>query len=214
MTAEGDLEYRLHVPDGVADGLPVVVLLHGRGSDETSLLGLAPRLAGAIVVAPRAPFEAEPWGYGPGWAWYRYLGGTRPEQAGFDESLARLDSFLATLPAALPVVPGELVLGGFSQGGTVSLAYALTRPGTVRRVINMSGFVPDHPAVTVTPATVAGTRFFWGHGTDDPQIPFAFAEEGRGALEAAGADLRRGDYHTGHRITADELRDIQDWLRP
>ncbi|MEJ2187484.1 MAG: alpha/beta hydrolase-fold protein [Gemmatimonadota bacterium] len=214
MTTGPDLDYRLHVPENAADGAPVVVLLHGRGSDESDLLGLAPRLAGAVVVAPRAPFEAALWGYGPGWAGYRYLGGTRPEREGFDESLARLESFLAGLPGLLPVSPGQLVLGGFSQGGTVSLGYALTRPGSVPRVINMSGFLPEHPDVAATPATVAGTRFFWGHGTEDPQIPFAFAEQGRGALEAAGADVRRGDYQTGHRITVDELRDIGDWLRP
>lgn len=215
MTApRSGLEYGLHVPDGAEDDGSVVVLLHGRGSDESDLLGLAPRLPGAVVVAPRAPFEASRWGYGPGWAWYRYLGGTRPEREGFDESLTRLESFLAELPVLLPVAPGELVLGGFSQGGTVSLAYALTRPGTVPRLLNMSGFLPEHPRVLATPATVAGTRFFWGHGTQDPQIPFAFAEQGRSALEAAGADLRRGDYAAGHRITVDELRDITDWLRP
>jgi phospholipase/carboxylesterase len=214
MVSGPDLEYRLHVPQGAADGGRVVVLLHGRGSDESDLLGLAPRFAGAIVVAPRAPFEAARWGYGPGWAWYRYLGGTRPEQTGFDESLTRLESFLARLPDLLPATPGELALGGFSQGGTVSLAYALTRPGAVPRILNMSGFLPEHPEVVATPSTVADTRFFWGHGMDDPQVPFAFAEQGRSALEAAGADLRRGDYRTGHRITVDELRDIVDWLRP
>ncbi|HKJ93053.1 MAG TPA: alpha/beta hydrolase-fold protein [Longimicrobiales bacterium] len=207
-----DLEYRLHVPATAQPGAPVVVLLHGRGSTESDLLRLAPRLPGAVIVAPRGPFEAARWGYGSGWAWYRHLGGTRPERQGFDESLARLESFLTGLPSLLPVKADAVVLGGFSQGGTVSLGFALTRPGVVQCVIDMSGFLPEHPDVRVTPATVADTRFFWGHGRKDAQVSFAFAEQGRAALMAAGAHLRTADYAMGHRISRGELRDISNWL--
>ena len=72
----------------------------------------------------------------------------------------------------------EGLLIGFSQGGTVSLGYALSHPDRELRILNFSGFLADHPAVNATPDTVRNARIFWGHGTSDPAIPFALAVEG------------------------------------
>lgn len=209
------LPYEIDVPAQVQDGVQVIVLLHGRGGHMGDLMGLRPHLpAGAVVVAPQAPFPGAPWGYGNGWAWYRFLGRNRPEPESFASSLEQLHAFLQELPARLPVRPGPLILGGFSQGGTMSLAYALRNPGQVAGCINFSGFVADHPDVRVTPETVRGTRFFWGHGTGDPAIPFPLAVEGRDLLRAAGADLTEGTYPIGHWISAEELQDVVAWLQP
>jgi phospholipase/carboxylesterase len=208
------LDFDQRIPDAVQDGAPLIVLLHGRGSDKDDLMGLAPHLpADAMVVAPRAPFPGAPWGYGPGWAWYRFLGRNRPEPESFSASLQRLDEFLAALPERLPAQPGLLVLGGFSQGGTLSLAYVLTHPGRVPAVLNFSGFLADHPDVRVTEDTLAGTRIFWGHGTEDPNIPFELAREGRKILADAGAELEARDYRIGHWIDPQELNDAHAWLR-
>ena len=207
------LRYELRVPDGASDGAPLLVLLHGRGSDRFDLLELGPHLhPGAIVVTPDAPHPAAPWGYGPGWAWYRYLGGNVPEPESFEQSHAALAELLAALPERLPVRPGPLVLGGFSQGGTLSIAYALAHPGDVPLVINLSGFLADHPTARPTPDNVRGIRFFWGHGTADPNIPFAMAQEGRAQLAAAGAELEAHDYRMGHSVSAEEARDLRGWL--
>src|SRR5690606_8729132 len=106
--------------------------------------------AGVIIAAPQAPFPGAPWGYGPGWAWYRYLGQDRPESESFTASQEALGDFLEELPDHLPVRPGRIALGGFSQGGTMSLGYALRTPGRVSHVLNFSGFLADHPEVPVT----------------------------------------------------------------
>ncbi|HEU0052387.1 MAG TPA: alpha/beta hydrolase-fold protein [Longimicrobium sp.] len=207
------LKYEQVIPAGARDGAPLLVLMHGRGSDRFDLAGLAPHLApNGIVVTPEAPFSGLPWGYGPGWAWYRFLGRNVPEPESFDGAQAELKSFLEELPSRLPVKPGPLVLGGFSQGGTMSIAYALRNPGVVPLVLNFSGFLADHPTVRATAETVRGTRFFWGHGTLDPAIPFDLGVEGRAALRAAGADLTERDYVAGHTITADEARDARVWI--
>ena len=207
------LTYVERVPEGAADGALTIVLLHGRGSHEGDLMGLTPGLpSDAVVVAPRAPFPGGPWGYGAGWAWYRYIGGATPEPGSFEASQRELGELLDALPRLLPVRPGPIVLGGFSQGGTMSVAHALRRPGHVPMVVNFSGFLADHPTVEATPRTVAGTRFFWGHGRQDPAIPFALAEVGRGALRDAGADLTARDYDIGHWISPDELEDVSAWI--
>jgi phospholipase/carboxylesterase len=208
------LQFEIDLPPDAADGAPLIVLLHGRGSDMHDLLGLRRGLpAEAILVAPQAPFPGAQWGYGGGWAWYRYIGDDRPEPESFEASQSQLEAFLAELPERLPVQPGPLVLGGFSQGGTMSLACALRRPGEIPAVLNFSGFLARHPSVTVTEESVRGTRIFWGHGTGDPAIPWEMAERGRAALRAVSADLTAKDYPIGHWIEPAELADAGSWLR-
>ena len=207
------LRYEQAVPRDVKEGAPLVVLLHGRGSDRHDLLALAPHLApDAVVVTPEAPHHGLPWGYGPGWAWYQYLGRNVPEPRSFEASQQALAEFLAEIPGRLPVPTGPVVLGGFSQGGTMSVAYALRNPGAVPMVLCLSGFLADHPTVRATPQTVRGTRFFWGHGTMDPSIPLALGQEGRAALRAAGAELEARDYPMGHGVSPDEARDVREWI--
>ena len=79
--------------------------------------------------------------------------------------------------------------------------------------MNFSGFLADHPDVRPSPDTVAGTRFFWGHGTLDPMIPFDLARDGRKRLLDAGAELTARDYPIGHGISPDEARDARAWLQ-
>ena len=74
-TGGGGLAYDLALPDAPADGGTVVVLLHGRGSHKGDLQALRPVLPDDwALVTPQAPYPGAEWGYGPGWAWYRYLG--------------------------------------------------------------------------------------------------------------------------------------------
>ena len=203
---------RLGPPDA-GDGTPVIVLMHGRGADSSDLAPLRRVLPErAALVLPRAPHPGLPWGYGPGWAWYRYEGGTRPEPESFRASQAALDELVQGLPELLGYRPGPVVLGGFSQGGTMALGHALRNPGSVPAVLVFSGFLPDHPDVRVTPESVEGTGIWWGHGTADPAVSHGWAVAGRTALASAGADLEARDYPIGHAISPQEIQDAVGWL--
>ncbi len=207
------LETHVVKPEGAGEGTPVMVLLHGRGADERDLAPLGSRLApDATLVLPRAPHPGMPWGYGPGWAWYRYEGEDRPEVESFRASQAALTELLDGLPELVGYEPGRVTLGGFSQGGTMSLGWALRNPGAIPEVLVFSGFLPDHPDVTVDRESVQGTGFWWGHGTQDPAVYHRLAVKGRVALEAAAADLEARDYPMGHGISPDELEDAAAWL--
>lgn len=207
------LRYEIAKPAAGGPSPLTVVLLHGRGADRFDLLALKPRLPEDwTVVTPEAPFPAAPWGYGPGWAWYRFLGRNRPEPDSFSQSLVALHEFMNALPELTGSSGGALALGGFSQGGTMSLAYALQPQNEVPLILNFSGFLAEHPLVAPTTAKVAESRFFWGHGKQDQNIPFELAIEGRAVLRAAGAQLEARDYEIGHWIDPRELADAVQWL--
>lgn len=205
------LQYRIRPGN---PGAPLLVLLHGRGSDENDLLSLGSMLdPAATVVTPRAPFPAAQWGYGPGWAWYRFIGGTTPEPETFEAGQEKLAEFLRWLPAGVDRTDASLVIGGFSQGGTSSLAWSLRHPGQAAAVLVFSGFVADHPSVRITPDT-ATSPVWWGHGTADGSIPFAYAEAGWQALSDAGAELTTLRMAgVGHTITREEVDAAAEFLK-
>jgi phospholipase/carboxylesterase len=201
-------------PPEAGDGSPVLVLLHGRGSHMGDLQGLAEILpAHGSLITPQAPHPGGPWGYGPGWAWYQYLGDDRADPSSLQASLGALEAFLRRLPEALGFEPGPLVLGGFSQGGTTSLAYALTHPGAVDGVVNLSGFLVSPESLNVRPEALGDTPLFWAHGTQDPAVPFALALRGRERLQAAGMRMETRDYAMGHWVSPEEMKDLDGWLR-
>lgn len=218
------LDYDRMVPDGVGDGATVAVLLHGRGSHKGDLQALAPVLPdGWALVTPQAPFPGAEWGYGPGWAWYRYIAEDRVVKETLETSLAKIDAFLEGLPEIVGFEPGATVLGGFSQGGTSSLAFGLTRPGRVAAVWNFSGFLADGVPLpggeeemgrtgdgresSEREEIASTTPVYWGHGLKDPNIPFHLAERGRERLKGAGVPLVAMDYPVGHWMVPDEIHD-------
>lgn len=204
------------MPDGAAAGTPVAVLLHGRGADRRDLLPLAPHLPeGTALVTPEAPHPGAPWGYGPGWAWYRYVAEDRVVPETLAESLGALDGFLDALPEILGFEPGPVTLGGFSQGGTTSLAWALSRQGRLKGmegVAVLSGFLVDDPTVPVAAEQARDLRVFWGHGTSDRNIPLALAEKGRERLRETGAELTTSDHPGGHGIAPGEAEELARWM--
>lgn len=211
---DAPLRYEVEGLDDADDGSPVAVLLHGRGADRHDLRGLHGLLpAGSVLVTPEAPHPGGPWGYGPGWAWYRYVADDRIVPETLVHGLDRLEAFLAGMPELLGFEPGRVFLGGFSQGGTTSLAYALTRPGSVAGVAVLSGFLVDAPdAVPVVGAALEGVPVFWGHGFQDPAIPHALAIRGRTRLERLDVDLTARDYAMGHQIVPQEMTDLAEWM--
>jgi phospholipase/carboxylesterase len=206
VTGQATLDCVLHRPETAADGDTVAVLLHGRGSNRRDLQGLQPLLPPAwTLVTPEAPFPGSLWGYGPGSAWYRYIADDRVVEETLAESLTKLGDFLAELRAVVAFEPGRVILGGFSQGGTTSLAYALAHPHSVAAVLNFSGFLVSSAALDESGASPPPTPIFWGHGLGDPAIPIALAEKGRSRLRHAGANLTARDYRIGHWIAQEEV---------
>ncbi|HEY3475056.1 MAG TPA: hypothetical protein VGK56_10635, partial [Anaerolineales bacterium] len=65
--------------EGIQSPYPTILALHGRGSNEEDLLGLAPHLPeGLLWISPRAPLLLGPGSY----EWYRVrmIGMPDPEQ--------------------------------------------------------------------------------------------------------------------------------------
>jgi phospholipase/carboxylesterase len=173
----------------------LLVLHHGRGTDEHDLLGLADALdpeRRLHAVTPRGPLTLPGW---PGNHWYVVPRVGYPDPDTFRASYAALGAFHDALWEQTGLGPERTVLGGFSMGSVMSYATGLgpDRPAPAG-ILVFSGFIPTVDGWEPDVAGRPDLRAFVAHGRGDPVIGVEFARAARERLEAAGLDL---EYHEG-----------------
>lgn len=163
-------------PDDRA-GRPVVIVLHGRGADETSLSWLSRELPPDVAVAaPRAPLRE-----GQGYAWFAMHGIGRPVQ---DSLRATRDSLLLWFDGAMAQAADVAVIG-FSDGALIAADLALHR--RVSAAVLLAGPLPVDPAELPAGALV-GTDVLWSYGDQDDVVPRELLERSQQwLLERSGA---------------------------
>jgi len=198
-----------------AAGEPVglLVLHHGRGTDERDLLALGDALdpeQRLHVVLPRAPLRL---GASPGWHWYLVPRVGYPDRQSFDNTRAQLAAFHDELWRATGVGPERTVLGGFSMGAVMSYALALDadRPAPAG-VLAFSGFIPTVEGWQPSLAERASVRVFIAHGGRDPVIGIEFARRARATLSAGGLELDYHEFAGGHEIDPALIPAARTWL--
>jgi phospholipase/carboxylesterase len=197
--------------DGEPGGL--LVLHHGRGSDEQDLLGLADVLdpqRRLHVASPRAPLTLPG---SPGFHWYVVPRVGYPDPDTFRAAYSELAAFHDALWERTGVGPDRTVLGGFSMGSVMSYALGLGPDRTAPAgILAFSGFVPTVEGWQPDLAGRQGLRAFVAHGRRDPIMAVEFARQARELLEAGGIEV---DYHesdAGHHIDPDHVPAAVDWL--
>jgi phospholipase/carboxylesterase len=204
------LRYGVREAAGTPEGL--LVLHHGRATDEYDLLPLADALdpeRRLLAVTPRGPLSLPPGGA----HWYVVPRVGYPDPETFATTYATLAAWHDALAEHTGIPPERTVLGGFSQGTVMSYALGLgpDRPRPAG-VLALSGFIPTVPSWAPDLERPL-PRIAIGHGTADPIIPVDFARQAHETLEAAGADLLYREYPLPHAIDPGFLRELSAWLR-
>lgn len=192
-------------PAGERAGTPLLVTMHGVGSDEHDLLGLGPASPADWTIASlRAPV---PWGQG--FSWYPLGTPGSPALGPVDDAVAGVLAWIDSVAADHPRVG----LLGFSQGGSMALQLLRARPSGFAFAVSLSGFVV--PGVTdQRDEAVAAVRprVFLGHGDLDPVIP-AEATARTQAWAAAHTDVTDREYAgLPHAVSAAELSDVSAFI--
>jgi phospholipase/carboxylesterase len=193
---------------------PLLLLLHGYGSNEADLFGLAPYTDRRfLVVSARAPYVLDAGSY----AWFNLTFTERGIVSDMEEaerSLARLSQFVGELGEAYEFDAGRVYLMGFSQGAMLALGAALTEPERVAGVVAMSGRLSAGAleGKMAAPEALEGLPVFITHGTYDPMIPVEGARQTREALSKLPIALTYREYPMAHEVSLESLRDISAWL--
>jgi phospholipase/carboxylesterase len=205
------LVYEQRAAAGEAEGL--LVLHHGRGTDERDLLGLADALdprRRLQVVSPRAPLRLQG---SPGYHWYLVPRVGYPDHDTFHAAREALAELHDRLWSETGIEPARTVFGGFSMGAVMSYAMALSadRPA-VAGILAFSGFVPIVEDWQPSLEDRRDTAAFVAHGRNDPIMEIGFARRARELLEAGGLEVTYRESDVGHQIDPADLADATEWL--
>jgi phospholipase/carboxylesterase len=201
-------------PARAAEPAGLLVLHHGRGSDEQDLIGLAPVLdpeERLHVVAPRAPLRVPG---SPGFHWYLVPRVGYPDPDSFRAASRELAALHDEVWKRTGIGPDRTVLGGFSMGTVMSYALGLDaeRPAPAG-ILALSGFVPTvdgwQPALEDRKDK---TNILIAHGRQDMVIPVAFARRAHELLESAGFTVDYRESEAAHHVDPGDIPRVTAWL--
>jgi phospholipase/carboxylesterase len=184
---------------------PLVVLLHGRGSNEADIIGLADHLpAGAAYAAVRAPITE-----GGGYAWFANRGIGRP----LADSLASTTAWFRTWLQDAATGDRPVVLIGFSGGAAFAGGLLLADPTRFAGAAILYGTLPFDAGVPTTSRRLDGARVLVIHGDRDTVIPRELLDRTWNYLTGdAGSATTAVRDPDGHGLSTDALTELQGWL--
>ena len=192
---------------------PLVILLHGVGSNEADLFGFAPLLDERFFVASvRAPFALSYGGFG----WFE-LGfspeGLTANLAQAEESRHKLLEFIDEITTKHNLDAQRVFLAGFSQGAIMSYVLMLTEPEKIAGVVAMSGrLVIEHLPPLANQERLREFPILVTHGTFDQVLPIENGRAARDFLEKLPVKLDYREYEMAHQVSEESLRDVTTWL--
>ena len=210
-----NLHYLVQEPKTIKDQNPLLILLHGYGSNEEDLFSFAPELPDdSYVISVRAPYDLQPYGH----AWYaihfdadenKFSDNVQAKQ-----SVEIIASFIDEIVKQYPIDTNNVTLIGFSQGAILSYATALTYPEKISKVVALSGYFNQEilPEIIDTKA-ISHLKFFVSHGSVDQVIPVDWARKAKPALENLGLEVEYQEYPIGHGVSPKNFYDFKNWLQ-
>lgn len=211
---ELSLEYKVREPKILLDKNPLLLLLHGYGSNEDDLFSFASELPDEyFVISARAPYDLQ---YGS-YAWYAInFDADQNKFSDHDQAVLSRDlvvKFLEELKSKFPIDISNITLIGFSQGSILSYSIALSYPKIVQRVGALSGYLNlDTTIVNYQNNDFSGLKIFSSHGTVDQVIPVEWARKTDPILKSLGINSTYKEYPIGHGVSPQNFYDLKSWL--
>jgi phospholipase/carboxylesterase len=202
---------RTYLPVGYEPNYPypLLVFLHGQGSNEEQALRLAPRLSrrNYLCIAPRGPEPAPPRPGGqPGCGW-------GPDDRFDPEVEEYLLRAIEQTRREYHVHSERIYLVGFREGAALAYRLALSSPERFAGVVSLNGAMPRRGGPLLRLPGARRLRVFIGHGFANPVIPLTLARQDFRLFYTAGLNVRLNTYPTTHRVHAEMLRDVNRWVQ-
>ncbi|GGB67337.1 phospholipase [Flavobacterium suaedae] len=207
------LYHLVREPKVKKDKNPLLLLLHGYGSNEEDLFSFAEHLPDEYyIISARAPHTIPP--YGNAWYAINFDAGmnkfTDEKQA--VESRELIVTFIDEVIKEYPIDADDITLIGFSQGAILSYAIALTYPEKIKRVIALSGYLNLDIANKKADEQIKDLKLFISHGTVDQVIPVDWARKAPEYFKGLGMSPEYHEYPVGHGVTPQSFQDMLTFI--
>lgn len=196
------------------ENAPLLILMHGYGSDENDLFSFSSELPEELfIISVRAPYPMQPYGN----AWYAINfdeeQGKWNDNEQAKQSLNLISKFIDEAVAEYPVRKDQVTLLGFSQGSILSYGVALTYPEKVKNVIALSGYVnKDILPENIKTRDYSNLDFYCSHGSLDQVIPVDWARQTAPFLDSLNITHKYAEFPVGHGVAPQNFRELKEWL--
>ena len=208
-----DYHYEVRQPKVSIDQPPLLILMHGYGSNEKDLFAWADYLdERLLIVCPRGPKDLGKGRY----SWFDL----RPSEAGLryeSKEVIQTANDIATFAHQIAekhnVNPNKIFLGGFSQGAILSLGTGVMFEDKFAGIICLSGsFYREFGRLLNQRKNPSSLNVFLSHGRNDTVLPFTEIEDYVKFIRDKGGTVEAKYYDADHSVTTQNLKDMIGWL--
>lgn len=207
-----DLQYLIRQPKKTIENPPLLVLLHGYGSNEKDLFSFADELPDDfLIISAQAPLSL---GF-DSYAWYSInfddINGKFSDLEEAKVSLEKISNFIDHIKEKYQTNSEKTFLLGFSQGAILSYSLSFFYPNKVNYVVALSGYINND----LLPETISKdikTDYYCSHGTVDQVLPVAWARNSKPFLDNLGLTNVYSEYPVGHGVAPQNFFSFKKWL--
>ncbi|MDB2385088.1 phospholipase [Polaribacter sp.] len=207
------LQYIKRAPKIASKNPPLLILLHGYGSNEKDLFSFAEELPDEfLIISAQAPYML---GY-DSHAWYSInfddVNGKFSDLDQARESVDKIAVFIDEIKLKYSTKADKTFVLGFSQGAILSYSLSFLYPNKVDYVIALSGYINKE----LLPKTIASakitTKYYCSHGTVDQVLPIEWARNSKPFLDNLGLDNQYSEYPVGHGVAPQNFVSFKNWI--
>ena len=207
-----DLQYLVRQPVTASENPPLLILLHGYGSNEQDLFSFAEELPDEfLIISAQAPLPMGSHSY----AWYSInfddKNGKFSDLVQAKESIDKIAIFIDEIKVKYKTDPEKTFLLGFSQGAILSYSLSFFYPNKVQHVIALSGYVNNE----LLPETISKdikTDYYGSHGSVDQVLPVEWARKNKPFLDNLGLNYEYSEYPVGHGVAPQNFYSFRKWI--
>jgi phospholipase/carboxylesterase len=192
---------------------PVIVMLHGYGSDENDLFSFASELPdNYTIISLKAPFAMQPHGN----AWYDIYWDENGKSINTEQAINSRELVVKCLDEIISsynIDEQNITLLGFSQGTILSFSIALNYPEKIKNLIGLSGYIDESLLKdSYKNNDFSKLNIYSSHGSLDQVIPVDWARKTKPFLENLGIQSSYSEFPVGHSVTPQNFYELKDWL--
>ncbi|MBE7653027.1 phospholipase [Tenacibaculum finnmarkense] len=207
------LNYIVREPKQATTNPPLLILLHGYGSNEDDLFSFAQELPeDLLIVSAQAPYQMG----GGAFAWYAInfdaVKGKFSDLEQAATSVTKIAGFIDKIKEKYNTNPEKTFVLGFSQGAILSYALSLNYPNKVQHVIALSGYIDENLIKNQQENTKITTDYYISHGTVDQVIPVDWARKAPVFLEENNLKNDYSEYNVGHGVAPQNFYSFKTWI--
>jgi len=208
------LEHNYKTPKNTSEKSPVIIMLHGYGSDENDLFSFASELPdNYTIISLKAPYPMEPYGN----AWYAInFDNVNGKWSDDQQAITSRDLVIKCIDEIISVynIDSENVtLLGFSQGTILSLAVGLSFPEKIKNIIGLSGYINEAIIKeNYSENNFSNLNIYSSHGSVDQVIPVDWARKTKPFLQNLNINCEYSEFPVGHGVAPQNFYELKEWL--